>query len=177
MAQPDPAKLELIYYPDPRLRQKALEVEQFDSWLRDVVERMVELMTTHRGVGLAAPQVGLGIRLFVCTPTGEPNGAMVCVNPVLTDLAGDVEAEEGCLSLPEVNGLVRRARQCRLEAFDLKGNRFSLWGEDLLSRIWQHEVDHLDGTLLIDRFGPAAKIANRRALRELEASYKAATRR
>jgi peptide deformylase len=109
--------------------------------------------------------------MFVCNPTAKPSLAdeMVLVNPVLSDLVGAVEGEEGCLSLPGVYGPVLRAAKCRVRAYDAAGNPIDRQGEDLLARIWQHETDHLDGILHIDRFGEAAKMAVRRALREMEA--------
>lgn len=168
----DPAQLNLIKYPDPRLRKKSVAVEEFDDWLGQVVRRMFEVMYASKGVGLAAPQVGLNIRLFVCNPAGKPSDEeMVCVNPVLSDLVGAVEGEEGCLSLPGIYGPVLRAQKCRIRACDATGQPFDRQGEDLLARIWQHETDHLDATLHIDRFGEAARLAVRRQLRELEEAY------
>jgi peptide deformylase len=169
----DPSTLDLVRYPDPRLRKKTVEVKDYDAWLRQVAGRMFEVMYANRGVGLAAPQVGLSIRLFVCNQAGKPADGqeIVFVNPVLSDLAGAEECEEGCLSLPGVNGLVLRATRCRIRAYDVAGKPVEQVGEGLLARIWQHEVDHLDGVLLPDRFAEAALIANRRALRDLEEEH------
>lgn len=173
MKKYDPLSLDLIRYPDPRLKKKAVEVREFDSWLKQVAGRMFEVMYAYKGVGLAAPQVGLSIRMFVCNETGKQADGqeMVFVNPVLSDLSGAEECEEGCLSLPGVNGLVLRATRCRIQAYDLAGQPIDRSGEGLLARIWQHETDHLDGVLLPDRFSEAAGIANRRAVRELEEEY------
>jgi peptide deformylase len=124
---------------------------------------------------LAAPQVGVLKRLIVVSPTGQAADAMALVNCVIRDREGNVEAEEGCLSLPGVNVRVRRAKRCRLEALDLAGNPLELEGEDLLARIWQHETDHLDGVLIIDRMGPADRMAVRKTLRALEEGYNGAT--
>ena len=160
----DPAQLDLIKYPDPRLRKKSAAVEEFDDWLGQVARRMFEVMYASKGIGLAAPQVGLNIRLFVCNPTAKPSDQdeMVFVNPVLSDLIGAEEGEEGCLSLPAIYGPVLRAQKCRIRAYDLAGQPIDRQGEDLLARIWQHETDHLDGVLHIDRFGEAARLAVRR---------------
>mgnify|MGYP000144445907 CR=1 FL=1 len=173
MRQIEPSTLKLICYPDPRLRKKSAEVLKFDPWLQQVARRMFEVMYASKGVGLAAPQVGLNIRLFVCNQTGKPADGeeLAFVNPVLSDLYGAEEGEEGCLSLPGVNGLVLRAARCRMQAFDVTGKPIDRTGEGLLARIWQHETDHLDGVLLMDRFNEAARIANRRAVRELEEKY------
>lgn len=173
MNKQDPANLNLICYPDPRLRKKSAPAKEFDSWLARVARRMFEVMYTSRGVGLAAPQVGLNLRLFVCNEAGKSGEGreLAFVNPVLDDLRGAAEGEEGCLSLPGVNGQILRATHCRIKAYDLAGNPVEMTGDDLLARIWQHETDHLDGVLLMDRFDEASRIANRRAVKELETDY------
>jgi peptide deformylase len=164
---------EIVTYPDPRLRQPSKEIEVFDESTRELAERMLEIMKADQGVGLAGPQVGVGYRIFVCNPTGDPQDDCVMINPELTDLLGAVEGEEGCLSLPEVRVLVKRARKCTIKAQDVTGKHFEMVGEDLIARIWQHENDHLDGRLLVDRMNPTDKIANKRIVAKLEADYKA----
>ena len=134
---------------------------------------MIELMVQNKGVGLAAPQVGVLKRLIVVSPTGQAADAMALVNCVIRDREGNVEAEEGCLSLPGVNVRVRLKRAAAW-ALDLAGNPLEL-EEDLLARIWQHETDHLDGVLIIDRMGPADRMAVRKTLRALEEGYNGAT--
>jgi peptide deformylase len=175
----DPARLDLIKYPDPQLRKKCVEVKEFDDWLAQVARRMFEVMYAAKGIGLAAPQVGLHIRMFVCNPTAKPSDLdeSVFVNPVLSDLVGAVEGEEGCLSLPGVYGPVLRGQKCRIRAYDVSGNPIDRRGEDLPARIWQHETDHLDGGLHIDRFGEAARLTVRRLLRELEEDYQGKSRK
>lgn len=170
----DTTRLQIIHYPDPRLRTKAAPVTRFDADLRALASRMLELMREAKGVGLAAPQVGVSLRMFVMNATGKEGDDRVCVNPELHDLTHFKDAEEGCLSLPDVRVNVRRAGRCRLVAADLDGKRVELEGEDFLARIWQHETDHLDGRLIIDRMGPADRIATRAALRELEAAFSSA---
>ena len=162
------ANLSIIKYPDPRLRQPCRQIERFDSFLPDLARYMLDMMREAGGVGLAAPQLGATIRLFVCNATGEPEDDEIYVNPVLDDLSGAVEAEEGCLCLPGVVGPIKRAQTCVIRAVDLLGNPIERSGEDLQARIWQHETDHLDGRLIIDRMSPAATITNRRALKHLE---------
>lgn len=162
----------IVLYPDPRLRAKCAPVEAFDGALAALADRMLELMRAANGVGLAAPQVGVCRRLFVCNPTGDPADDRVYVNPEVIDLIGAAEAEEGCLSLPEVRAEVRRARRCRFGAVDLSGRPVEESGEDLVARIWQHEIDHLDGRLIIDLMKPADRIANKRLLEQLEADYR-----
>jgi len=171
MEKLETANLSIIRYPDPRLREPCRTIERFDSTLAELAGRMLTLMREGGGVGLAAPQLGLTVRLFVCNATGEPEDDEVYVNPALDGLSGSVEAEEGCLCLPGVVGPITRAQECAIRAVDLQGNPVERSGADLEARIWQHETDHLDGRLIIDRMSPAAKIANRRALKHLEQQF------
>lgn len=164
--------LDLVFYPDPRLRKVCAPVERFDEALARTAAEMLELMGARRGIGLAGPQVGFMRRLFVCNVTGKPEDAQVYANPELVDLVGAVEGEEGCLSIPDVNVPVRRAQRCTIRAYDLAGQPIEFTGEDLLARVWQHETDHLDGVLILDRTNEAAKLAHRRTLRDLEAQYR-----
>ena len=164
--------LQIVLYPDPILRKVCQPVGRFDDELRRLTTRMLELMHQGRGVGLAAPQVGVPWRLLVCNPTGEPGDDLVCVNPELTDPAGAEEREEGCLSLPGVAVPVRRGTSVRIRACAAAGNVFQRDGTDLAARVWQHETDHLDGRLIIDYMSEASKIANRRVLKQLQADFK-----
>ena len=163
--------LKIIHYPDPRLKKVSLPVAQVNDTIRALASRMFELMREHKGVGLAAPQVGQNIRLFVMNHTGEPGDDRVYINPVLTDADGDEEAEEGCLSLPNIHVNVVRAKRLRMQALDLDGKSIDQAGEDFVARVWQHEFDHLNGTLLTDRMGPVAKMTHRKALKELTEKY------
>ena len=173
MSHDELKKLHIIHYPDPRLRQISQRVEEFDGQLAALVERMFELMQTGDGVGLAAPQIGINKRLFVMNTSGEPHGRQVFVNPTLHDLHGSAESQEGCLSLPGVNVQVRRALTCRLTAQDLQGRPVELLLEGLPARVCQHETDHLNGVLIIDRMGPGDRIATRKTLKALEDQYRA----
>jgi peptide deformylase len=170
-------KLRIVNYPAPVLLKVAAPVETFDDQLAALVDRMFELMRLEKGVGLAAPQVGIGLRLFICNATGEPDDDTVIVNPRFVELEGAEEADEGCLSLPEVTVNVRRAKSVVLDAQDLQGNEARLTAEDLPARIWQHETDHLDGKLILDYMSPADEIANRRAIKQLKDDYRAAKAR
>jgi peptide deformylase len=165
-------EIQIIHYPDPRLKKVSAPVTQFDEGLRELAARMFALMRAAKGVGLAAPQVGRNIRLFVMNATGNPEDDRAYVNPQLSDLAGDEEGEEGCLSIPDLHIKVVRGRSAQIQALDLEGNPIEQAGEGYVARIWQHETDHLNGILLTDRMGPVAKIANRGLLRELEEKYK-----
>ena len=168
----DVENLRITRYPDPVLRQVCQPVEAFDDELRRVAARMFELMRADKGLGLAASQVRLLIRMFVWNRTGETGHDFVAVNPELDDLTDTCDLEEGCLCLPEVGVVVRRAKSVTLRAYDLSGQPFERRGSDLEARIWQHEIDHLNGRLIIDYMSEASEIANRRALKHLRETYK-----
>ena len=166
--------LKIILWPDPRLRKVSGEVTTFDEALKALTARMFELMRAARGVGLAAPQVGQNIRLFVMNHTGKPEDDRVFVNPALTEADGDEEGEEGCLSLPNIHVDVIRSKKLHMAAQDVTGARFEEDASGYVARVWQHEFDHLNGVLLTDRMGPVAKLANRKILKDLEETYAAA---
>ena len=168
----DTATLKIIKYPDPRLRKVCEPVTRFDDSLRALALRMLDLMHEAKGVGLAAPQVGMLVRLFVCQAIAESEDHMILVNPELEDLQGQAAGEEGCLSIPDVTVEIRRAESCTILAQDLNGEPIRATDVDLVARCWQHECDHLNGRLITDRMAEAEKIANRRALKALEAEFK-----
>jgi peptide deformylase len=132
---------------------------------------MFELMYEAKGIGLAASQVGILRRMFVCNTAGGPDGEQVFVNPVLEVVGPKIVAEEGCLSIPEVYAEVVRASRVRLRAQGLSAKRIEVEASDLPARVWQHEIDHLNGVLLVDRMSDSARLTNRRALRHLESKY------
>lgn len=167
----NPQELQIIVYPDPRLKKRSAPVEKFDGELEALVKRMLELMREAKGVGLAAPQVGVNLQVFVMNPTGKPEDDRVYVNPVLTEAAGEETAEEGCLSLPEIRIDVCRSKKLRMEAKDVKGQTIMEEASGYPARIWQHEFDHLVGTMLTDRMGPVDKLKHRKALKELEDAW------
>jgi peptide deformylase len=169
-----PEELKIIFYPDPRLRKMSKPVKDFGSDLALLAVKMLELMRTGQGVGLAAPQVGKNIRMFVMNATGKPEDDRVIVNPVLSDPDGEESAEEGCLSIPDVKTDVLRLKTLRLAAQDVNGKPFEETATGFVARVWQHEIDHLNGTLIIDRMGALAKMAHRRKLKDLEDKYAAA---
>lgn len=177
----DLASLGIRTYPDPVLRQPAKPVPAVTEEVRAVAQRMVELMFEAEGIGLAAPQVGLPWRMFVAhvpasddrSPDHDPPTAtvkpMVCINPVVSEFSRDLEPyEEGCLSLPEIHGDVRRPSQATIRAIGVDGAEYTMRAGGLLARCWQHENDHLDGVLIIDRFTPGARLKNRAAVRRLQ---------
>ena len=172
MKLPQPERLRIHLHPDPVLRKVAKPVTEFPPELAAIARRMLELMRREEGVGLAAPQVGLSIRLFVCNVDGDAEHDLVCINPTFLALEGAEEKEEGCLSLPSVKVLMRRATHAAMEACDLTGRTFRVEGEGLAARVWQHETDHLDGRLIIDNMSATDEIANRRALKQLKKDHK-----
>lgn len=166
----DPALLRIIHYPDPVLRRPAEPVERIDETVRAVAERMIELMHEAEGVGLAAPQVGLSWRLFVARGEDQDDPTEVFVNPALELHRGALVArEEGCLSLPGITAEVRRPDTVTLSAVDLDGRPVQREQSGFLARVWQHEFDHLEGVLIIDRMSRMDRIATRKALKELGA--------
>jgi peptide deformylase len=177
MTEQDFNNLHIIHYPDPRLRSVSETVTAFDGELKALVTRMMELLAREKGLGLAAPQVGINQRVAIISPTGELGDVRVLINPVIHEPHGSLEAEEGCLSLPGINVQVRRAQSCRLTAQDLQGRPIEQVLEDLPARICQHETDHLNGVLIIDRMGPSDRVATRRTLKALEDSYKSRSAR
>jgi len=167
----DVAGLRIVRYPDPRLREACGEAPPVDDALRALVDRMFELMFAARGVGLAAPQVGVAVRLFVASPSFQETDRRVYINPRLLALEGSQDGDEGCLSFPGIFSRVKRATTATIRATGLDGAVFEETGEDLTARIFQHEMDHIDGTLLVDRMGSLTKLSNRRALKTLEEEY------
>jgi peptide deformylase len=152
----DPATLSIVHYPHPTLRWKSKPVKRVDAHLRETVERMFELMYDSQGVGLAANQVDLPLRLFVCDPLCNPDEGepLVFINPVITRPKGQAEANEGCLSFPELYGPVTRPKRIHVQAYGIDGKEISTHLDGLMARIVQHETDHLDGVLFIDRMSP-----------------------
>ncbi len=185
LSQVDPSKLRIDLYPTEVLRMKAspLKVDHgIDEPLRAVAERMIELMRGANGIGLAAPQVGLPVRLFVAhvpeDPEEEPidselpstsEAPQVFINPEIIEFSKDLEPyEEGCLSLPGINGEVNRPTTVTMRAFDLAGNEVELRATGLLARCWQHEIDHLDGILIIDKMSQMSRLKNRARIKSME---------
>jgi peptide deformylase len=164
-------ELKIILYPDPRLKKMSQPVTAFDERLRLLAGRMFDLMREHKGVGLAAPQVGENIRMFVMNATQEPGDDRVYVNPVLADFEEEEELEEGCLSLPGIHVNVVRGKQVRMQAQNLEGQPIEEMATGFAARVWQHEFDHLNGTLLTDRMGPVARMTHRKVLNELKEQY------
>lgn len=165
-------KLKIIKYPDPLLRKVAVPIEEITAEVAALADRMIDIMVEAEGVGLAASQIGVPLRLIVVSLTAKRDQAEVLINPELSDFQGMSDAEEGCLSVPGVRAKVRRSLACRVTAQDLDGNRFVIDAADLSAIVMQHETDHLDGKLFIDRLGMVSRMSVRRSLKQLEQEYK-----
>jgi peptide deformylase len=144
------AVLSVRKYGDPVLRRRAKPVEKVTPELRAIIADMIDTMYDEVGIGLAAPQVGISLRLMVVGDE-EGRGAQALVNPVIVEQGGTVTAEEGCLSIPGIFAQVTRSEWVRIEAQDEEGRPLSIRARGLRARVFQHEMDHLDGVLFIDR--------------------------
>ncbi|MBI9018517.1 MAG: peptide deformylase [Phycisphaerae bacterium] len=168
---PNLKKLKIISYPDPRLRLVAEPIEKITPEIKELAEIMLDLMIKSQGVGLAAPQVGVSLRLIIVSTTGLRNDAIVLINPLLSNLDGASVHEEGCLSVPGVNAKVRRYATCTVTALDLDGNEVTIEADELAAIAFQHETDHLNGTLFIDKLSTVGKIAARKGIKRLEEKF------
>jgi peptide deformylase len=172
--------MKIVHYPHPALRHPTRPLMAIDKQVHLDAGRMLELMYEARGLGLAANQVFLPYRIVVMNPTGDPqqrDREQVLLNPVVLERKGSIEGEEGCLSFPELFQKVRRAKTVTVQAYNLKGELIERVVSDLESRLWQHEVDHLDGILFIDKMGTIARLSSRSSLKEFEAQFQKAQER
>jgi peptide deformylase len=162
----------IVLYGDPILETPTALVTKFDDDLRQLADDMFETMYHARGIGLAAPQVGISKRLTVIDISfkEDPNAKLVLVNPQIIKKEGKQTAEEGCLSIPEFRENVTRAARCTVRAQDLDGKPFEISGEDLLARAFQHEIDHLDGKLFISHLSALKRDLIKRKIRKLRAA-------
>ena len=144
------AKLEILHYPDPRLRNCARPVDVVDEDVKTLVDNMLETMYAAPGIGLAATQVNVDRRVIVIDISEDKSQPLCFINPELEETDGQVELEEGCLSVPGIYETVQRAEQIRVRAVNREGESFTLDAEGLLAVCIQHEIDHLDGKLFVD---------------------------
>ena len=161
----------ITQYPTPVLMGKAKPVEEINDDIRQLAERMIDIMIETKGVGLAGPQAGVNLRIFVVSIDGTKESAEVYINPTIKVEGSVVANEEGCLSLPGIYGKIKRYSKCTVTATDPDGNEFTEVGEGLLARAFQHEYDHLEGRMIKDRLSQAAKLRARRWLKQLEAEH------
>lgn len=142
--------LDILHYPDPRLRNKAAWVERVDDTVRKLTDDMLETMYAAPGVGLAAVQINVPLRVIVIDISEHRDTPYRFINPEIIEQSGDTELEEGCLSVPGIYETVRRSEWVRVRALDREGASFELEADGLLSVCIQHEIDHLDGKLFVD---------------------------
>ncbi len=165
------SNLKICKYPDPVLRTPAKPIDRVNERIQRLADRMTDLMLEQEGIGLAATQVGVALRMFLMCLDGRRENVQVFINPELSDFQGWSDMEEGCLSVPGIRAKVRRPASCTVRALNLEGNRFVYDAVDLAAICVQHESDHLEGKLFIDRLSPLAKIACRKAIKTLEREY------
>lgn len=161
-------KLRILHYPDAVLAKQCEPIELFDEELKQLAQDMAETMYGDNGIGLAAPQVGVSKRLIVLDITGAEYKAdlRMLVNPKVTKRVGECDSEEGCLSVPNMRTLVKRSEEVVVEAQDLEGKPVRIEADGLLAICLQHEIDHLDGVLILDRISRLKKSLYDRKVRK-----------
>jgi len=170
----------IVKYPHPTLRHTSKPLRRVDAGLKKIVAEMLELMYEGKGIGLAGNQVDLPYRLFVMNTEADPEATeaeYVFINPVIIRRSGTAEGEEGCLSLPEIYAPVKRSEKIVLAAYNLAGEEMHYRLGGLPARAAQHEADHLDGVLFIDRLSPSNTLAIKEAIFQLEAQFQGGRRR
>ncbi len=172
-------KLQIVYYPDPRLRELSRPIEDIES-IKPYVEPMFECMYRYRGIGLAGPQVGILQRVIVANISGkqeERAEERVFLNPVVVEGSGEMREHEGCLSLPGVDAIIKRSERVVVQVTNLEGQRQEFEATGLWSKLFQHEIDHLDGVLLTDKMSAADLKQWTYRLKELEDDFRKNVRR
>jgi peptide deformylase len=164
----DVEKCHITHYPAPVLGEPSQPVEKIDDTIRRLVDKMIDLMVELKGVGFAAPQAGVPLRLFIISLDGSRNNVRVYVNPKVKGEGPITENEEGCLSVPGVYAKIKRYSKATVTAADLDGKQFTEAGEGLYARALQHEFDHIEGVTIINRMPEVARIAHRKQLKKLE---------
>lgn len=163
--------LPILTYPHPTLKCRAQIIKDVGKDIRKLTENMAETMYDASGVGLAAPQIGQSLRLIVLDFTGQKaQELMALINPEIVAAEGEVEGEEGCLSIPDFYFKIKRHKKVRVKGYDpLRGEMVEIEANGLLARIFQHEIDHLEGTLIIDHLGRIKReLYHRRILKHLK---------
>jgi peptide deformylase len=171
--------VQIVHYPHPALRHRSKPLRRVDTEFKNIVRKMFDLMYENKGVGLAANQVELPYRFFIINLEGDPAKAeeYVFINPVISRRHGTAEGEEGCLSFPEIYAPVKRSEKIVISAYNLAGEEVNYELSGLFARAVQHEYDHLDGILFIDRLSPSALMSIKEALSDLESEFHAGRHR
>jgi peptide deformylase len=164
----DIEKCRITHYPAGVLGGRAEPVEEINDDILRLVDKMIDIMLKNKGVGLAAPQVGVSLRLFIISLDGSRENVKAYVNPTVTP-TGELEGiDEGCLSVPGIYTKIRRYKKCKVTATDLNGNEFTDHAEGLYARALQHEYDHIEGITIVNRMGQPARIVHRKQLKKLQ---------
>lgn len=166
------SRLEILEFPDPRLRRVARPVESVTERERQLAADMLETMYEARGIGLAATQVNKGVRLVVMDLSEARNEPRFFINPEIVDRSGTQTCEEGCLSVPGIYAEVERAEKVTIRALDLEGEAFELEADGLLAVCIQHEIDHLDGKVFVDYLSPLKRRMVEKRLRKQQRAEK-----
>jgi peptide deformylase len=169
--------MKIVHFPHPSLRYPGRPLTTIDKKIHLAVGEMIDLMYEAHGLGLAATQVALPYQLLVMNVTGDPEQKEfegVFINPVIVERKGTQEGDEGCLSFPKLFQKVRRAKTVKVAAYNLKGEPVEIVASDLEARAWQHEIDHLEGKLFIDKMGPIASLAARGSVATFEHDFRKA---
>jgi len=169
----DIQKCRITHYPAEVLAKAAKPVEKIDDNIRQLVKKMADIMLENKGIGLAAPQAGVPLRLFIISLDTTRENVRVYINPTITPITNELDpAEEGCLSVPGVYTKIRRYKKCKVTAIDLAGNEFTEEADGLYARCLQHESDHINGMTIADRMPSTARIAHRKQLKKLVENHK-----
>jgi peptide deformylase len=158
----------ITHIPAQVLAEPAKSVEKIDESVHRLVDKMADIMVEHKGVGLAGPQAGVPLRIFIISLDGQKENVRAFINPTVVCDGKTVSNEEGCLSVPGVFTRIRRYKKCTVTATGLDGKVFTEEAEDLYARALQHEFDHINGTTIADKMSTVAKIAHRKKLQELK---------
>ena len=164
-------KCRITHYPAGVLSQRAQPVKKIDDNIRRLVEKMIDIMLKNSGIGLAAPQVGVPLQIFIISLDVSKEAVKIYINPTVTTTGELDSIDEGCLSVPGVYTKVRRFKKCKVTATDLDGNEFTEEAEGLYARALQHEYDHINGFTIVNRMGQTAKIVHRKQLKKLRENY------
>ena len=161
-------KCRMTCYPAEVLAGPAQPIQKIDDDIRGLAEKMTDIMVQNKGVGLAAPQVGVPLRIFIISLDGSREAVKVYINPTVTPTTTELHpTEEGCLSVPGIYTKIRRFKECSVTATDLDGKQFTEHAQGLHARALQHEHDHIEGITIVNRMAQTAKIAHRRQLKKL----------
>jgi peptide deformylase len=165
-------KCELTKYPAEILKKKALPVEVIDEDIVKLADRMIDIMVGQKGIGLAAPQANVSLRMFVISLESIRDETLVFINPVIKTFGSLETAQEGCLSVPGIYTNIKRFPRVTVTALGLDGKEFTIEADELLARCIQHEYDHLEGVTIVDKMSTIAKIKHKRAVETLIEDYR-----